>query len=66
MFRMGYTKIVLDTNLNNTRAQHVYEKIGFVKVRVIIDDYTDQLGEKQSTVVYELTQDTFVNLENHI
>ena len=62
VFRMGYTKILLDTNLNNTRAQHVYEKIGFVKVRVNIDDYTDQLGEKQSTVVYELTQDTFMNL----
>ena len=24
----GYKKIILDTNLNNTRAQHVYEKLG--------------------------------------
>lgn len=32
----GYKKIILDTNLNNTRAQHVYEKLGFKKVRVKI------------------------------
>lgn len=34
---LGYEKILLDTNLNNTRAQHVYEQLGFRKVRTNID-----------------------------
>lgn len=51
---MGFRKIVLDTNLNNTRAQHVYEQLGFRKLRVNIDSWTDQLGQKQSSVDYEL------------
>ena len=44
VFRNGYTRIVLNTNLNNTRAQHVYESLGFRKVRVNPDSWTDQLG----------------------
>ena len=36
LFRNGYSKIVLDTNLANTRAQHVYESLGFCKVRTIL------------------------------
>src|SRR5690554_6411552 len=42
-------KIVLDTNLKNKRAQHVYEKIGFVKVRVREHSWKNQLGEVQSS-----------------
>ena len=57
----GYTKIVLDTNLKNTRAQHVYEKLGFRKLRVNYDSWRNQLGEPESSVDYELTPDTFVN-----
>ena len=34
LFLKGYTKIVLDTNMNNTRAQHVYEKLDFHRVRI--------------------------------
>jgi RimJ/RimL family protein N-acetyltransferase len=30
---LKYNRIILDTKLNNTRAQHVYEKIGFKEVR---------------------------------
>ena len=30
---MNYDKIILDTKLNNKRAQHVYEKIGFKQVK---------------------------------
>ena len=30
----GYKKIILDTKLNNKRAQHVYEKIGFKKIKM--------------------------------
>lgn len=51
-------KIILDTNLNNTRAQHVYEKIGFKQVAVHMDAWKDQLGRLQSFVDYEL-------LKNH-
>lgn len=59
--RRGYSKIVLDTNLKNTRAQHVYEKLGFRKVRTRINAWKDQLGEPQSAVDYELTAEDFVH-----
>ena len=61
LFGQGFEKIVLDTNLTNKRAQHVYESLGFQKLRVNIDSWTDQLGNKQSSVDYELTEDHFVN-----
>ena len=56
---LGYDKICLDTNLNNKRAQHVYEQLGFQKVRVNLDSWKDQLGNLQSSVEYELVRDTF-------
>ena len=59
LFGMGYTKIILDTNLTNTRAQHVYELLGFQKTGVRIDSWRDQLGNLQSAVDYELTQGDF-------
>jgi ribosomal protein S18 acetylase RimI-like enzyme len=59
LFSRGYTKIVLDTNLKNKRAQHVYERLGFQKVNVRMDAWTDQVGEKQSVVDYELTKEHF-------
>ena len=61
LFESGYKKIVLDTNLTNHRAQHVYESLGFQKLRVNIDSWTDQLGNKQSAVDYELTEDNFID-----
>lgn len=57
--QLGYDKICLDTNLNNKRAQHVYEQLGFQKVRVNMDSWKNQLGELQSSVDYELTRDDF-------
>lgn len=57
----GYEKILLDTNLNNKRAQHVYEQLGFQKVRTNIDAWKDQLGNLQSSVDYELTKDNFIS-----
>jgi len=57
----GYQKIILDTNLTNLRAQHVYEQLGFRKLRVNIDSWIDQLGRPQSSVDYELTKDTFIS-----
>jgi len=59
LFANGYQKIVLDTNLRNTRAQHVYETLGFRKLRINVDSWRDQLGQLQSAVDYELTADTF-------
>ncbi len=60
LFNMGYKKIILDTNLKNERAQHVYEKLGFTKVGVRKDAWTDQLGVPQSAVDYELTRELFI------
>lgn len=59
LFRDGYKKIVLDTNLTNVRAQHVYESLGFTRLRVNIDSWTDQLGRPQSSVDYELLEENF-------
>jgi RimJ/RimL family protein N-acetyltransferase len=58
---MEVPKIILDTNLNNTRAQHVYEKIGFRKVAVRIDSWKNQLGVLQSAVDYELSREDFMS-----
>ena len=59
LFRNGCSKIVLDTNVSNTRAQHVYELLGFRKVRTSTDSWRDQLGRLQSSVDYELVESDF-------
>ena len=60
MFQRGYEKIVLSTNMNNTRAQHVYEKkLGFHKVGIDCNASKNQLGEWQSFVNYELEKSQF-------
>ena len=59
LFNRGYAKIILDTNLKNTRAQHVYELLGFRKTGVRIDSWRDQLGTLQSAVDYRLEQADF-------
>lgn len=53
----GFEKIVLDTNLGNLRAQHVYEKLGFRKVKIEYNSWKNQLGELQSRVCCELCRD---------
>lgn len=58
---MGYKRIILDTNVNNKRAQHVYEELGFTKVRVRENSWKNQLGELQSSIDYELYQEDFAN-----
>lgn len=52
--------VILDTNLNNERAQHVYEKIGFKKVAVRENAWKNQLGVLQSSVDYELRKEDFL------
>lgn len=59
LFSRGFQKIVLDTNIKNGRAQHVYEKLGFVKKRVNVDAWEDQDGVPQTSVDYELAEDCF-------
>jgi len=59
LFRKGCAVIRLDTNLNNLRAQHVYEQLGFRRMGVRIDSWRDQLGRLQSAVDYELTPQDF-------
>ena len=61
LFEQGFEKIVLDTSLTNKRAQHVYESLGFRKLQINYDSWTDQLGNKQSAVDYELTEDNFID-----
>ena len=41
--KLKYKRIILDTKLNNKRAQHVYEKIGFKKIK-----------EDETAIYYEL------------
>ena len=59
LFKNRYSKIVLNTSLTNTRAQHVYESLGFCKVRTNIDSWKDQLDCLQSSVDYELVEKDF-------
>ena len=61
LFDSGYETVVLDTNLKNLRAQHVYESLGFRKLRVNADAWEDQLGRLQSSVDYALTEADFIN-----
>ncbi len=56
-------RIILDTNLKNERAQHVYEKLGFTKVRVNYGSWRDQLGVLQDSVDYEMTKEQFEQLK---
>lgn len=66
LFRNGYSKIVLDTNLTNTQAQHVYESLGFRRLRTNINSWKDQLGVPQSSVDYELVEKDFVSYINDV
>lgn len=59
LFQMGCTKIILDTNPNNSRARHVYEKLGFRMIRINENSWKNQLGEWESSVDYELTKEAF-------
>ena len=61
LFRIGYGKIVLDTKLANTRAQHVYESLGFRKVRTNPAPRQDPSGQVQGSIDYELEEKDFVS-----
>jgi len=62
----GYEKIVLDTNVKNKRAQHVYEnKLGFKMVQMQENAWQDQLGEWQSSIDYALTKADWLAQTQH-
>ncbi len=48
LFSMGMERIILDTNVENTRAQHVYALLGFRRTGVRGDSWRGQLGRLQS------------------
>lgn len=59
LFHIGFQKIILDTDTSNHRAQHVYETLGFKKIRINPDCFINQAGEKISSIDYELIYDDF-------
>jgi RimJ/RimL family protein N-acetyltransferase len=61
--QINIKRVILDTNLKNVRAQHVYEKCGFKKIRVNPDAWMDQEGVWQTSVDYELTKNDFLKIE---
>ena len=58
----GYEKIILDTNLQNQRAQHVYTKLGFIQLRTEINSWKNQLGEPQYQIYYEISKARFYKI----
>ncbi len=60
----GYQRIILDTDVKNERAQHVYEQLGFKKLRVNENSWVNQIGELQSSIDYELYQLDFCSFAN--
>ena len=63
-YELGYEYVIVITNLNNLRAQHVYETLGFQKIRIDENCEINQLGKPQSMVVYKMTCDSFVDFTN--
>ena len=64
LFRhFGYNQMLLDTNLKNKRAQHVYEKkLGFRRVGIGKDAWQDQLGEWNTIVNFQISKDEWFEL----
>lgn len=62
LFQKGYHSIVLKTIKENTRACHVYEKLGFSQYQMIEKGYQDDQGSYHDVVYYKLEQNDFLNL----
>lgn len=61
LFHEGYQKIVLNMNPDNVSAQSVYIQLGFKKRGEDIHLWTDQSGQIQSSIEYELSKENFLN-----
>ncbi|SET46993.1 GNAT family N-acetyltransferase [Paenibacillus sp. NFR01] len=59
--QQGYRKIILDTRLENKRAQHVYEKLGFTKLRVRTENWNGADGGGPVFIDYELVPEHFID-----
>ena len=57
----NFKKVVLDTDLNNKRAQHVYEQLVFKKICINENSWRDQKGNLRSTIDYELIKNEFIS-----
>ena len=56
-------KIVWDTDVENKRAQYVYEnKIGARKIGMRKDTWRDQTGRLRTAVDYEISKEEFFNV----
>jgi len=65
LFDLGVEKICCDTNPNNARARHFYEnKMGMKQVKIKENCWTNQLGEPQGIVFFEITKEEFENNKN--
>ena len=62
----GFERIVLSTTPENLRARHVYERLGFCELRVNEGSWVDQEGNPRSSVEYELTRETFRDLDRTV
>lgn len=56
---LNFKTVVLDTMVENVRAQHVYEKLGFVRVGVRENCWKDQMGVLRSAADYELEKEVW-------
>ena len=56
---LGFKKIILGTTPENTRARHVYEKLGFELLEIKENSWKDQTGAFRASVHYELTAEAF-------
>ena len=59
LFQNGFELIVLDTDVNNARARHVYESLGFQLIRINENSWQDQIGAYRSSVDYQLKECDF-------
>lgn len=57
--RLHFTSIILDTNVTNERAHHVYEALGFERVGVQERAFRDSRGNWRTSVHYKLTPENF-------
>ncbi len=56
LFIVGNQLIQLDTMIENERAQHVYESIGFRKTAIRDNCWQDPAGRWRTAVAYELSE----------
>ncbi len=59
LFSQGHERIIVTTDWENHRAQHVYERLGFRRTAVLPDAFKDPQGILHTSVRYDLTPTDF-------